>query len=249
VRNTFVFATIVCVVCSLLLAVAATRLRPRQEYNVEIDQKKNILAALGFIQGEARHTSANIESMYTEKVQELVLNKQGNIVEGKMIVDTENDPGLLPLYKNSETGAFAYPVEGMGLWSLLQGYFALERNGKTVAGITFYEQKETAGLGAEIVKPWFINNFKGKRIVNNQGQLVSVAVAKGKASDVTNRELANVVDGISGATMTCRGVTALLLNGVNDYKPFLEKVWISESGMQSSEAPDVSTPSDNVGNQ
>jgi len=249
VRNTFIFATFVCVVCSLLLAIAATRLRPRQNYNVEIDQKQNILLALGFIQGETKYTSSTIESMYSEKVQEFVIDTQGNIVEGKTIADTEEDKGLLPLYKNSETGSIAYPVEGMGLWSILQGYFALEKDGKTVAGITFYEQKETAGLGAEIVKPWFKNNFKGKSIVNSQGKLVSVAVAKGKAADAAYMELLNAVDGISGATMTGRGVTDLLKKGVDTYKPYLEKIWNQKTGIPETKKARVSPVSESGGEE
>jgi Na+-transporting NADH:ubiquinone oxidoreductase subunit C len=112
---------------------------------------------------------------------------------------------------------------------LLKGYFAVQKDGHTVAGITFYEQKETPGLGAEIDQKWFTDNYKGKNILNNKGELVSVKVAKGKVSEQPADVQQNMVDGISGATMTTRGVNDLLLAGLKSYRPYFEKIW-AQSG-------------------
>ena len=49
--------------------------------------------------------------------------------------------------------------------STIYGFFALESDGNTVAGITFYDHGETPGLGAECEKPWFQNNFVGKLLI------------------------------------------------------------------------------------
>jgi Na+-transporting NADH:ubiquinone oxidoreductase subunit C len=209
----------------LLLALAATMLRPRQQFNVEIDQKKNILVALGILKNSEAKKAEEIQTLYSAKVKEIVLDNRGEVQTDKTMDDAKLDSSLFPLYKNEHTGTIAFPVEGMGLWSLLQGYFALESDGNTVAGITFYEQKETAGLGAEIAKPWFQENFVGKKILNESGKPVSVTVVKGKAADATGHHLENSVDGISGATITGKGVSELLKKGVNRYQPFLEKLW------------------------
>ena len=226
VRNTFVFATIVCVVCSVLLSLAANLLRPRQTYNVEIDRKKNVLVALGLHNPARKIAPQDVEALYKEKIAELVINSEtGEVVEGKTIDELEEGSKLLPLYKRIDNDYIALPVEGMGLWSLLQGFFALKDDYNTVVGITFYEQKETPGLGAEITSEWFTNNFVGKEILNDAGELTSVIVAKGKAADMSSMNIKNVVDGISGATMTGRGVTDLLKEGVETYKPYLSKKW------------------------
>lgn len=228
-RNPFVFASVVCVVCSVLLAIAASSLKPLQEYNVEIDRKKNVLKALALYQEGTSMSSKEIEEVYANKVAEKVLDAKGNYMADKTMADVAADKSLLPVYQRIDNSSIALPVEGMGLWSLLQGYFALEKDGKTVAGLTFYEQKETPGLGAEISKSWFTDGFIGKSILNSKGELASVTVAKGKAADYSGGELQNVVDGISGSTITCRGVTDLLKVGLNKYEPYLAQLWAGGS--------------------
>ena len=78
---------------------------------------------------------------------------------------------------------YAIPIEGKGLWGTMYGYFAIEPDAVTVKGITFYRHKETPGLGGEVDKEWFKNNFIGKRLVDNDGKLVSIEVIKGFVSD------------------------------------------------------------------
>ena len=118
---------------------------------------------------------------------------------------------------------YAIPVIGRGLWSTLYGYLALEPDASTVKGIQFYSHKETPGLGAEIEKDWFTNNFIGKKIVNPNGELVSIEVLRGKVDELSN-EAYHQVDGISGATMTTKGVTQFLLEDLQKYEPFFKKI-------------------------
>ena len=124
---------------------------------------------------------------------------------------------------NDEVTAYAIPLEGKGLWSTLYGYLALEKDGSTIMGITFYAHKETPGLGAEISKPWFSDNFKGKKLLDQSGSLASVKVFKGKAKDSGLPE-DHVVDGISGATITADGVTDLIKHCAEVFDPFLSKI-------------------------
>jgi Na+-transporting NADH:ubiquinone oxidoreductase subunit C len=124
----------------------------------------------------------------------------------------------LPIFKSSLPETTIIPISGKGLWSTLFGYFALDSDFNTVKGITFYDHKETPGLGGEVDKGWFQNNFIGKKIKDDKGNLVSVQVVKGKSGNNIHG-----VDGISGATITSRGVTDFLLRDLKKYAPYFNK--------------------------
>lgn len=236
--QSIVFALVVCVIASVLLSGAASALKPRQEKNVELDIKKNILKALaisdqGDLSGEeavayyAGLNNEKIESLYSSNVKELVVNKEGEIQEGQSPVDLPDNSPLLPAYeKVDDQGnvlAYAIPIQGKGLWSTIKGYLALEKDLNTVLGITFYSQGETAGLGAEVAEPWFQENYKGKKILDDSGNIESVTIIKGKV-DASTPNAQHKVDGISGATMTGNGVNQFLEKDLKSYKEFFEKM-------------------------
>jgi Na+-transporting NADH:ubiquinone oxidoreductase subunit C len=231
-RYTFFFATIVCVVASVLLSAIAEGLRSRQELNADMDIKKNILKAVKL--AEPLDKKAGLEkilAIYQEKIKEVVVDSQGNIVEGKTLKEAKSVQGLYPLYIYTEDNtvmAYAFPIVGEGLWSTLYGYFAVEQDGITVRGITFYKHGETPGLGGEIEKDWFQSNFVGKTIYSVKDQKATpIAVVKGKVVDIYKGEpdaAAYHVDGITAATITSSGVTALLDKWIRIYDPFFSKI-------------------------
>ncbi len=229
---TFMFATVVCVVCSFLLSFLSASLRDRQELNAEVDIKKNILKAVDLDRPlHAKAKSDDILLTYAAKIDEIVVDDQGRIVPDKrpIEVDFEKNTHLMPLYiykENSQVKAYCYPISGKGLWSTLYGYFAVEPDAKTVRGITFYKHGETPGLGAEIDQAWFQDNFKGKSIwFQESNSIYPVAVVKGKVKDVYSGEkVTHYVDGISGATITSNGVTDLLDVAVRKYEPFFQAI-------------------------
>ena len=91
--------------------------------------------------------------------------------------------------------------------------------------MTFYEHKETPGLGAEIEQAWFQNNFIGKKIYDGSGRLRTIQVVKGLVEDrIATEDQQYYVDGISGATITGRGVSNLLETKVALYEPFFRRV-------------------------
>ncbi len=233
---TFRFAAIVTIVCSVLLAGAATLLKPRQIENEQLDMKKNILLSAGILSQDKDASREEITDLYQKNVTGVVLDSTGNFVQGKTPgqLDEKKDTGLLPLYeykKDGKINAYILPVSGKGLWSTIYGYIALDPMCGTVEGITFYKHGETPGLGGEISKPWFSNNFKGKKIYDDQGNLVSVSVVKGKVAEKhPGPDAAHYVDGISGATLTGRGVTHFLKTELEKYKPFFDKVRSQEGG-------------------
>ena len=230
VAYTYIFALIVCVICSFLLSFVSEGLRDKKELNVALDMKKNILKAVQLKEPlEKGAEQDKILEIYKNKIQEMVLDQDGNVVEGKTPLEIEEGSSLMALYEYVEDGdilAYAFPIIGKGLWSTLKGYLAIEPDGSTIRGITFYSHGETPGLGAEIEKEWFTSNFEGKKIWDvKQNELRPVSVVKGKVEDkYSGEEKDFYVDGISGATMTSKGVTAMIEKEVNQYETFFSKM-------------------------
>jgi len=232
-RYTFGFAVVVCAVCGILLSVFSEGLRPQRELNEELDVKKNILKADVLKDPiTPRMKAQEVLKVFESKIEELVVDDQGNVVDGKKPKQlTEKDSNLFPLYLYKEDGqlvAYAFPVFGQGLWSTVYGYLALEADATTIRGITFYKHGETPGLGGEIEKAWFQDNFKNKKIYSFEGQrLTPTVVAKGKVADIySGDDLDSHVDGITAATLTGNGVTALMDHWIRVYDAYLSKIRI-----------------------
>lgn len=137
--------------------------------------------------------------------------------------------------KESEQAvAYVIPVNGFGLWDAIYGYLAIEPDGNTVIGATWYDQKETPGLGANIADPAWQSLFPGKKIFQQGpgGQTdfksapVGIIVVKGKVSDVLGNspKSKSAVDGMAGATLTGNGVNDAYRDVLNAYRPFLQKL-------------------------
>ena len=220
---------------SLLLALTSTQLKDLQEFNIELDKKKNILKCIG--RDLSLMKADEIIEEYKNNISNIILKLNGDVVDNIASENLESVPNkstgevkyflnnieYLPAYKSSNPEAFIIPISGKGLWSTLFGYFALEMDLNTVIGITFYKHGETPGLGGEVEKKWFQNNFVGKKIFNQTGELVSIKVVKGKVNDVYSGEALNHgVDGISGATVTSRGVSDFLKRDLLKYEQYLK---------------------------
>ncbi len=229
-KYTFLFALAVCVVCSFMLSLVSQGLKPRKELNVALDIKKNILKAVDLqIPLEPKAGAQEILETYDAKIGEMVIDDEGKLIEGKKIEEIQEGEAVYPLYvykEGSSVISYCFPIIGKGLWSTLYGYFALEPDAITVRGITFYKHGETPGLGAEIEQDWFQGNYKGKKIWDIKKELLTpVKVVKGKVSDsVSGDQAPFYVDGISGATMTSKGVTAMVDKWINIYEPFFSKI-------------------------
>jgi Na+-transporting NADH:ubiquinone oxidoreductase subunit C len=242
------FAGVVCVLCSLAVASAAIGLRDLQQQNVDRDLKNNILQALSVVQPGEPIEGERIDQLWDERVRIAVIDATGAAVEapgptsdkdqdGDVDLDdvalarvevkgTERQPELLAVYQRIDDGnitAHGIPVYGKGLWGPLSGYLAVDATGTEITGATFFAPKETPGLGAEITMPKFKAQWIGKKLVRD-GKSEPVRVAKGKATDAHADELDYWVDGVSGSTITCRGVTAMVEQGVAYYDPYLSSL-------------------------
>ncbi|MDE0219393.1 MAG: NADH:ubiquinone reductase (Na(+)-transporting) subunit C [Spirochaetaceae bacterium] len=231
------FILIITALFGLLLALAASALSERQQFNEEVNVKRNILMAVGVLDRDREMELDEIDAMYQESVQSFAVDPEGTIVEGVsgesldlevVLQNPDTSQHHYPVFVATDAGGstvYAIPVFGKGLWSTLYGYLALEADLETVRGMTFYAHGETPGLGAEIEQAWFQDNFVGKKIYD-AGALRTIQVVKGtvenRIQDPGERDY--FVDGISGATITGRGVSNLLETKVALYEPFFRRI-------------------------
>ncbi|CAM2006950.1 NADH:ubiquinone reductase (Na(+)-transporting) subunit C [Acanthopleuribacter pedis] len=180
---------------------------------------KKELLGLGYTEEAlAKENAASMMNLFNRKVK-LLARKADKKLE-------EYDPGYKALYVYQPGGtieAYVVPIQGNGLWDIIKGYIALELDLNTVKGISFYEHAETPGLGARITEDWFKQNYVGKHILGNAGELVSITIAKGKVADsVPESKHDHWVDGISGATLTTKGINQFLYADLQKYEPYFK---------------------------
>jgi Na+-transporting NADH:ubiquinone oxidoreductase subunit C len=233
-RYTLLFVFIITVVLGTLLSFTKENLKDKQENNLRADVNKTILRSLDFLEEEENPWSnEKVEEIFNNSIMALCVDLEGNKIDNVVLeeIDIERDVKRLPVYLKvveGELQGIALPVAGKGLWSTLFGYIALGPDLDTVLGIQFYKHGETPGLGGEVEKEWFTNNFVGKKIRNVDGEIIGIKVLKGKV-DYSKEDAIHQVDGISGATVTSNGVTVFLKDDLKRYEPYLNK--IKENGI------------------
>jgi Na+-transporting NADH:ubiquinone oxidoreductase subunit C len=217
-KKSIIFAAGLAIVCSLILTLAATALKPFKMHNMQVDMHKNILKSIQLVRPDERYSDQWIEEMFQKNIQCLYVNKAGSIVN-----DLDRGDLDLPLclYKpKGDIDAYIIPINARGLWGKIEGYLAFEKDGSTVKGFTVYKHNETPGLGGEIEQAWFQENFQGKKIINRNGNFVSISIAKGSVLEsLPEEKKINYVDGISGATFTGKYLTAGFKDILQEYEP------------------------------
>ncbi len=226
-KYTIIFATCLSLVSSVLLSGVFMSLKDKQDENKALDKQINILKAAQITPDSDKQA----KELYKNLVIPMVIDHDGQeFLDKNPQTITQEDPTYLPLYAikkqkdDQDIKAYVYPVVGKGLWSSLYGYLAVDNLGKNIVGITFYQQGETPGLGAEIEKDWFRNNFIGKSLFS-ENKFWGVKVAKGSAMlDKEYKSHNNsIVNGISGATITGDGVSLMLKKIPQKYEAFFQK--------------------------
>ncbi|MDM8550172.1 FMN-binding protein [Desulfobacterales bacterium HSG2] len=216
--KSYVFIIVLCLVCSILLTAASSGLRGFQQENISLDKHKNILRSVGLIQEDAEYSSRDIEKLYAANIRSVWTDS-----DGKIIQEDERVAESLPVYlhmKADEIQSYILPIETRGLWGKICGYLAVKNDGSTISGFSVYKHSETPGLGGEIEKEWFRKNFEGKKMVDQSGGFVSVSVAKGAVKEMVPEEKQpHFVDGISGATLTGKYLSAGLKEILTEYEP------------------------------
>jgi Na+-transporting NADH:ubiquinone oxidoreductase subunit C len=222
---TVLYAAIMVVLVAAILATVAMALKPLQKRNFEIEKKQNILSSVNI-----ESTTANAEQLYAEKIaNEYVVNSKGEVVEGENAFTTDlkvqrskkPEERLLPVFECQTPDGLKYifPLYGAGLWGPIWGFVALNDDMNTIYGANFDHQGETPGLGAEISTPIFEDPFVGKKLFDESGKLISIIVAKvGQDAPAEHK-----VDGISGGTITSKGLEKMLLDDFTSYQEFFKK--------------------------
>ena len=218
-----IYSAVVVVIVAFLLAGVSSLLSPKQQDNIRLDKKKQILASLNErnLDDAAAKYDELIEADYIVNAQGAVVAQEGGFEVKNEDVNEEN----LPLYVAKVNGATKYiiPMTGNGLWGGIWGYIALNDDCNTIYGVYFSHASETPGLGAEIASDKFQNRFTKdkdgnaivKKVYDEAGK-VALAVEKGKGDADYH------IDAISGATITCNGLQVMLETKLAPYYNYLQ---------------------------
>lgn len=223
------YSAAITVVCGGLLAMASQGLKPLQDANIEHERKQNILATVIELK-----EGANVEEIYAKRVKEIVIDFQGNANKTVKASDIniakeykkKPEERLLPVYEfrneldTTKVDNAVIPVYGYGLWNNIWGFVALQSDLNTVQGVKFEHAGETPGLGARITSEEIQLRYKGKKVFEGDN-ISSVTMMKGEGMDYTKDS--HKVDGMSGATLTAKGINNMLNDYFACYKNYLKK--------------------------
>ena len=218
ITYTIVYASVMVIIVAFLLAFISSVLKPTQDANVENDTKGQILTSLNI---DIKASGFNVADEF-KNVQDMLWNGTELVpYEGKFLSSYGSaiKAGELHVFVAQAEGETKYvlPVTGRGLWGGLWGYIALNADKKTVYGTYFYHESETAGLGARIGERWFQEQFNGKPVFAGENtEAVALKVVKAGASKAENE-----IDGVTGATLTSDGVSAMVQDGLSVYLSFI----------------------------
>lgn len=247
--RTIAVALTVCLVCSVGVSASAVFLKPLQVANKLADKRRNILEVVGRWQ-----PGVDVNEAFEDIEARVIDLSTGEFVpEGQIDPQTydmyaaSRDPklsepvprdqdiariGRKPKYASvylvrdaqGRIETIVLPIHGYGLWGTLYGFLALDGDGRTVRGITFYEHKETPGLGGEVENPNWRRLWSGKQVYDEQGK-VALEVVKGSV-DPSAPGAEYRIDGLSGATLTSQGVSRMIRFWMSEqgYKPFLDRI-------------------------
>lgn len=225
---TVIYASVLVLVVGIVLSVVYQALRPLQVENIDNDTKKQILMAARITASEGQ----SIGDLYAEHITDsFIVDSEGKRVDNgteAFAVNVGNEvkkPASereLPVFvcKTDAGEKYIIPCYGAGLWGPIWGYVAFDSNGDTIYGAYFAHQGETPGLGAEIEKPAFSDQFEGKDVFSKAGDFRSVAVVKVGQEPAEG----SYVHAISGGTITSQGVSKMLQNSLEPYSAFLKSL-------------------------
>ncbi len=247
IKKTLTVALLLCIVCSVIVSGAAVVFKAQQQENKALDRKSNILAAAGLME-----PGKSIDELYAQITPRVVNLNTGEYTDAvnaetydqlraakdpemsKALSNSEDVAGIkrrekyATVYlveKEGELDRIILPVRGYGLWSTLHGFLALEADANTVIGLGFYQHAETPGLGGEVDNPKWKALWNGKKLYNEGSAEPVIELIKGSV-DASTPNAEHKVDGLSGATLTSRGVTNLVQYWVGEegFGPYLSKL-------------------------
>ena len=226
-----------CLVCSIVVSTAAVVLKPLQEINKELDRKQNILRAAGMLPEDSKRAAygRGIEELFAEfdvravdldtgtyadavdvatfdpikSARVPALSRELTVDEDIAVIGRREKVSLVyVIARESGIEKLVLPVRGYGLWGSLYGYLAVEGDLSTIAGLGFYQHKETPGLGGEVDNPAWKALWPGVVLFDDSGK-PAVRLVKIRSPE-SSSDARFEVDALSGATLTTRGVENLV---------------------------------------
>lgn len=240
---TVIYSVLLTLVVAAVLAFVSSSLRGRQNENIATEKKQSILksAALGLEKPESESLNSYIDKLYKEYiVDEFVLNTKGEKLDNENVdlkaqydimrqitsakdqtkAEALREKLRLPVFVCSKEGKTLniFPCYGAGLWGPIWGYIAVEDDFNTIYGVAFDHKGETPGLGAEIANNKFTSQFPGKKLYDENGNFVSVAIVKGGGQ----QDNPNGVDAVSGGTITSTALQNTIASWFAQYLAYFE---------------------------
>lgn len=233
---TIIYIMVLVVAVGAGLAITSMALKDRQQANADADKMRQILASVHVVapSGQVQQTYAKVitRTFVVDSRGQEIADADAFTVDVAAQSDLADADRRLPVYVydpgQGQAPKYILPVYGKGLWGPIWGYVAVDADGDTVYGAYFGHQGETPGLGAEIEKPFFSQRFENKQLWKD-GVFSPVAVVK-KGQKPEGAE--DYVEGISGGTITSRGVSNMLHNCLLPYGPFLKKLQVTSTNNQ-----------------
>ncbi|MCB1084670.1 MAG: NADH:ubiquinone reductase (Na(+)-transporting) subunit C [Chlamydiia bacterium] len=263
-QRIFLFILILCSLCALILSLLTLGLTSKQKRAEELYRSRQLLLAASLINydgellpsGTGKATSEEILVLFKERIRPYLTDAQGKLytfealnIDEEIYLKENEKLGYAQLpYKllfivldregSERPYGYVIPVNGYGLWDAIYGYLGVKGDGDTVLGMTWYQQKETPGLGGEIALPEWQKQFLGKELFrkNSEGKtLIKQAALRIQVVKTTVKETYgnsplgdSAVDGIPGASITVMGVNEALRTSLAPYRPFLERAYKNE---------------------
>lgn len=234
-QYTYLFSLALCLICSVLLATAAVALKERQTTNQQLDKQKSVLMASNLAKPDEPLTAEMIKEKFSSIEARVIDLETDTTAEGvdpnnfdqdevphvvpppnlAQIKDMPRQVQIFEIMKDGKVDMLVLPIFGKGLWGTLYGFLALSADTTTIKGITYYDHKETPGLGGEVDNPRWKNRWPERKAYDENWN-IAIEVIKGSAGPPAQDP--HSVDGLSGATITARGVTHML------------EFWLGEEG-------------------
>lgn len=236
---TVLFASIMVVVVGTILAFTASGLKPLIKENERFEKQQNILYAMGVNENSDEGSvefipTDRVEATFAEYITRQIVihgnditdNPEAYLIDLKKQINLAKDGETpsLPVMIGEKDGKTFYviPMYGKGLWDAIWGHIALDEN-MVVQGVYFDHKGETPGLGANIKARYFMDDFAGESILDGD-RYVGISIAKGNNDPLNQDKEDNQIDALAGATITGNGVTAMISETLNLYKPYFETI-------------------------
>ena len=241
-KNTYtlLFAIGLVVIVGTLLAAMDASLKDKIRSNKTLEKQQNILYAIGINENEGNSVSfiaaEKAEEEFNKYITKQVYIQGNDVVEDDKayLIDVKKEKALakdpnhkrkLPLFIAEKDGRNLYvaPIRGKGLWDAIWAYVSIDED-MIIRGIYFDHKAETPGLGANIKQRFFMDDFIGESLLDNEGNFKGVTVSKTNLDPKNEDKYDNEVDAIAGSTITGDGVTAMIRSDLSLYQPYFNSL-------------------------